>query len=354
MNTPLRRAAAMVEAFLATQAASGVVLLVAATAALIAANSSLGEGYFNALEMLVGVGGFERSVHWWINDALMCVFFFVVGLELRREISDGELSEWRRSALPAAAALGGMLCPALLYLAFNHGHPSAVGWGIPMATDIAFAVGVFALLGPRVAPALRVLLLALAVIDDLGAIGVIALFYGGDGAGVHPTVFAVLAGLLVRSERLEHALHGAVAYGVMPIFAFANAGVALGSASLAGDGWRVFLGILVGLVLGKPLGVYIASRLAVGLGVATVPRGVGWSEVGVVGLAAGIGFTMALFIAQLAFPPGPMLETAKLAILAASVVAGVGALVVGRGVLPAQFDARAAATEREAEVSTET
>lgn len=450
MWAPARRIAraiqAPVERFLAVEAASGILLLVAALAALALANSPWASAYealwTTPLGFSLGEVSFTRDLRWWVNDGLMVIFFFVVGLEIRREIHAGELSELKRVALPLAAALGGMVVPAALYLSLNAGTPAAVGWGVPMATDIAFAVGVFALLGDRVAPALRILLLALAVIDDLGAILVIAFFYsdgvsvaglavgalglvgilglqaigvrpvpayvapslvawaGVYASGVHPTIAGVLVGLLtpvhvwlsparfaaeaeaaaqeVRAtvergrvdvhgllgrvrlaareavapvERVQHALHGWVAYGIMPVFAFANAGVSLGNAQLDGAGWRVMLGIGLGLVVGKLVGVWGLSRAAAALGLAAAPRGVGWGQVSAVGVAAGIGFTMSLFIAQLAFPAGPLLETAKLAILVASAVAGVLALVVGRLVLRPP-GAGAARTVAEAEAST--
>lgn len=440
---------APVERFLAVEAASGIVLLVAAAAALICANSpvaGLYESLWTApLGLQLGPLNFERPLRWWVNDGLMTLFFFVVGLEIRREIHQGELSELRRAALPFAAAAGGMLVPAAIYAALNAGHATAAGWGVPMATDIAFALGVLALLGDRVPPALRVLLLALAVIDDLGAILVIVLFYshgvdmlalalaGGSlagmvalqlfgvrspaaylpmalvtwaatfASGVHPTISGVVIGLMtpphawlgpsrfadtaeaaageVRQvvagttrdiheqleavmraaheavspvDRLEHALHGWVAWLVMPLFAFANAGVSLGSLSLAGDGWRAFVGIVGGLVVGKAVGVLGASWAAAALGIGALPRGVRWADVTVVGGVAGIGFTMALFVAQLAFPSGPTLETAKLAILLASLLAGVGGYLVGRVVLGANRHPDAALTAAEAESSTNT
>ncbi len=409
--SPARRVArlllAPVERFLAVEASSGIVLLAAAAIALVWANSPLLSLYealwASPIPLDLGVFAFARDLRWWVNDGLMTIFFFVVGLEIRREMHAGELSQLRRAALPLAAALGGMVAPALLYTALNAGHPSSVGWGVAMATDIAFAVGVLALLGDRVAPALRILLLSLAVIDDLGAILVIAFFYsdgvalgplaasalalagvpllqrlgvrsliaylplafvawaGAYASGIHPTIAGVLLGLLTpvvatgaaesANLRLQHALHGWVAYGVMPVFALANAGVALGAADLGGDGWRVFAGVFFGLLLGKPIGVLALSRLSVAGGVAQAPRGVGWTEVSVVGVVAGIGFTMALFVAQLAFPAGPMLETAKLGILAASVCAGTLAYGLGRLVLRRPVEG--AKTEAEAEGSTE-
>ncbi|MES2644265.1 MAG: Na+/H+ antiporter NhaA [Myxococcota bacterium] len=442
----VRAVAAPVERFLAVEASSGILLLVAAVFALLWANSPWRDAYEAIWTAPLGVSlgslSFERDLRWWVNDGLMAIFFFVVGLEIRREIHHGELSELRRAALPLAAALGGMLLPALLYTSLNAGLPSSVGWGVPMATDIAFAVGVLALLGDRVAPSLRILLLSLAVIDDLGAILVIAFFYsdgisfpalalsglglltipvlqrfgarspllylpgallawgGAYASGVHPTIAGVAIGLLtpvtawlgpthfveaaeraaseVRAatergatdiqghfgalaeaareavspvERMQHMLHGWVAYLVMPLFAFANAGVALGDADLSGE-WRVFAGVFLGLLVGKPLGVLALSRLAAASGIAAVPSGMRWAEVAVVGLVAGIGFTMALFIAQLAFPPGPALETAKLGILAASLCAGVLGYIAGRLILRRPTSPGAARSAAEAERAT--
>jgi NhaA family Na+:H+ antiporter len=434
-----------VERFLAIEAASGILLLAAAALALLWANSPWSASYaalwHTPIGFRIGSFAFERDLHFWINDGLMVIFFFVVGLEIRREIHQGELSDARRAALPLMAALGGMVVPALIFTAFNTGRPTLDGWGIPMATDIAFAVGVLTLLGTRAAPALRILLLALAVIDDVGAILVIALFYstgieaagmgvmgggvlgvlvmqwvgvrapwayvvptlavwgGAYAGGVHPTLAGVVVGLMtpvtawvglagfldeaqrrlerlrsrpddhevlvhldgvarVRAEavapvvRLQHALHGWVAFGIMPLFALANAGVPLGSASLAGDGLAVFAGVGVGLVVGKLTGILAFSWLAVRLGLAALPAGVGWAGVGVVGLVGGIGFTMALFIAGLALPPGPVLETAKLAILCGSLVAAVVALGIGRLALPARATPGAALGAHEAERST--
>jgi NhaA family Na+:H+ antiporter len=330
---------------------------------------------------------FERDLHFWINDGLMVVFFFVVGLEIRRELHGGELSDIRRAALPVFAALGGMVVPAGIFTLLNLGTPAARGWGVPMATDIAFAVGVLALLGKRVPPALRVLLLALAVIDDLGAILVIALFYssglspiglfvavagialivlmkrlgvrspwayvpgavvtwaGVYATGVHPTIAGVVIGLLtpVRPwlgsetvspvERLQHALHRWVAFGIMPVFAVANAGVTLGGVHLDEAGRGVLAGVSLGLVLGKPIGVMLFAWVAVRLRLAALPVGISLSGVLVVGLVAGIGFTMALFIAGLAFSEGPLVEVAKLGILVASTVAAIVGAFAGRAIL---------------------
>lgn len=420
----VRRLIAPVQAFLQIQAASGIALMVVTAVALLWANSRWAESYHALWHTPVGLGfgahGFVQPLHFWVNDVLMTIFFFVVGLEIRREIHSGELSDLRRAALPLVAALGGMLVPAAIYAAWNHGHAGAPGWGTPMATDIAFAVGILALLGRRVPPALRILLLALAVIDDIGAIVVIAVFYSsglqvlGLGlaaagclaivllqriglrrawhyipagalvwfglyrAGVHPTLAGVLIGLLTPArawlgatgfaeqaaplvaeasrqpahglleivdevgrlrreavpptEYLVHRLHHLVAFLIMPLFALANAGVSLGGAGLSDDGLRVFLGIAVGLCVGKTFGIFAACWLTSKLGLCTLPRDVRWSGILLVGMTGGIGFTMSLFVAQLAFSgatAGPLLETAKLAILVGSMAAALVGLVYG-------------------------
>jgi Na+:H+ antiporter, NhaA family len=407
---------------LAIEAASGLLLLLVAVVALVWANSGWASSYealwHTAIGGHVGSWAVERPLHFWVNDGLMTLFFFVVGLEIRREAYEGELAGIRKAALPLAAALGGMLVPAGIYAALNTGRAGAAGWGVPMATDIAFAVGVLTLLGSRVPASLRILLLALAVIDDIGAIIVIAVFYSGgiafEGlylaaaalamilalrgtgvrrwvayaapgillwiglyrAGVHPTLAGVVLGLLtpVRSwygpsrfaettsahladishsgdrhvmltrlaaietarreavspaERLQHILHPWVAFAIMPLFALANAGVPLGNADLGGDGLYVFVGIVAGLAIGKPLGIYAASTIATAARLATRPQDTGHGGVLLVGVVGGIGFTMSLFVAQLAFPPGPLLDTAKLAILVGSAVAIVLGLLFG-------------------------
>jgi NhaA family Na+:H+ antiporter len=425
-----RRLLTPVDRFLSVEASSGILLLVAAVIALVWANSPWHEVYEGLLHLPLGLKfgrfSFERSVHFWINDGLMVVFFFVVGLEIKRELYGGELSTVRRAALPAIAALGGMLVPAGIYFLFNAGGPGAPGWGVPMATDIAFAVGILALLGKRTPPALRILLLALAVIDDLGAILVIAIFYSTGFSitglvlaaaglalivvmqkvgvrnpwayvppgvivwagvlltGVHPTIAGVVIGLLtpVRAwlgperfaaeasaavesvkgrngskdghtlysvlshlsttqreaisplERLQHGLHGLVAFGIMPLFALANAGVAFEGVQLGGDGARALLGVVLGLALGKPIGIVAFAWLSVRAGLAALPSGIRWSGVLVVGLVGGIGFTMALFIAALALSDGPLIDAAKLGILGASTVAALAGLMAGRMLLP--------------------
>jgi NhaA family Na+:H+ antiporter len=424
--------------------------MLAAAIALGWANSPWGESYaalwHTPLGIRVGAFSFERTLEWFVNDALMVIFFFVVGMEIRREIYCGELSEWRRAALPVAAALGGMLAPAGLYLVFAGSPDTHSGWGVPMATDIAFAVGILTLLGKRVPAAVRVLLLALAVIDDLGAIVVIALFYSSGVAvsglliaalgfagvfvmqrlgvraklayvfpavvawigiyasGVHPTIAGVIVGMvtpvrawlgrdgflvsarkeldyladarrpapsshelatvlhqvdLARREALSPAeslietLHPWVAFGIMPIFALANAGVVVSGGSLDPAAWRVIVAVAVGLIVGKPVGVLLASWLTLRLRIATLPVGVTYRHLVVLGVVAGVGFTMALFIAQLAFVDAGLLAAAKIGVLAASGAAAVLGLVLGRLLLAPSTAAGAAETADEAERSTE-
>jgi NhaA family Na+:H+ antiporter len=445
-----RLAGRPLERFLRIEAASGILLLVAAAVALLWANSPWAESYVHLWHTPVGIRigtfTFERSLEWVVNDGLMVVFFFVVGMEIRREIHHGELSEWRRAALPAAAALGGMLAPPLLYTVVAGAPATRDGWGVPMATDIAFAVGILTLLGKRVPAALRVLLLALAVIDDLGAIVVIAVFYSsgvvvsgllvaalGFGlvvamqrlgvrsklayvipailawagiyrAGIHPTIAGVIVGLLtpVRAwlgpdgflagigRELEHltkvtpsalssrefaaslhhvdlarreamspaeslieTLHPWVAFGIMPIFALANAGVALSGGELNATSWRVIVAVAFGLIVGKPLGILIVSGVTLRLGIGTLPAGMTLRHLVVMGVVAGVGFTMALFIAQLAFRDPGLLGAAKLGVLAASGGAAVLGLVLGRMLLVPVTAPSAAKTADEAESSTE-
>jgi NhaA family Na+:H+ antiporter len=438
------------ERFLHIEAASGVLLLVTATVAMIWANSPWAGAYrqfwHTPLGFRVGELVFERPLEWLVNDGLMAIFFFLVGMEIRREVHCGELSEWRRAALPAAAALGGMLAPAGIYLAFAGGAETRSGWGVPMATDIAFAVGILTLLGKRVPPALRVLLLALAVIDDLGAIVVIALFYsaglvwsgllvaaaaiaaillmqrfgvrakalyfvpaivawaGVYAAGIHPTIAGVIIGVItpVRAwlgpdgfvagvrheihaleeaqpsslsahdlagtlrhvdearreamspaESLIQSLHPWVAFGIMPVFALANAGVSLDGVAFDATSWRVAISVAVGLVVGKPLGVLVVCWATVRLGISRLPVGITTAHLVVLGVVAGVGFTMALFIAQLAFVDPRLLAAAKMGILAASGAAGVLALVLGRLLLSATHAPNAAKTADDAEASSE-
>lgn len=377
---------------LAFEAASGLLLIAAAAVALIWANSSAAGSYgalWHAnLGLRVGSFVFERSLEWFVNDVLMAVFFFVVGIEIRKEVHDGQLSDLRRAALPLVGALGGMAAPALIYLALAGSPETHHGWGIPMATDIAFALGVLILLGKRIPASLRVLLLAVAVIDDLGAILVIAIFYssgiavsglmwaalgllaimtlralgvrsipvyiapgvlvwaGVYAAGVHPTIAGVLVGLLTPvvawpgveqespADFIEHALKPWVSYAIMPIFALANAGVNLSGLSLSGGGAKVSVAVVVALLLGKPLGIVLSSALALWGKLAVLPNGLSTRHLLVLGIAAGIGFTMSLFIAQLAFEDPTLLGAAKLGVLVASALAMVIGLLAGRVLLP--------------------
>lgn len=377
----VRRLLLPIEQFLRVEAASGIVLLVMTVAALAWANSPWRAGYealwHTHLPQLAGAWLSGKTLHFWINDGLMTVFFLIVGLEIRREMHEGALSNARQAALPGIAALGGVIAPALIYFAINHDDVVLRrGWAVPTATDIAFAVGVLTLLGKRVPPALRVMLLALAIIDDIAAIVVIAVFYSsgvsmlglgvaalgvvgvlalkrlgirsGWGyllpgvviwagmlhAGVHPAIAGVIVGMLAAAPRLESALHPWVAFGIMPLFAFANAGVSLGGLSFEEPSSRgIMAGVVAGLVLGKPVGIALATFAGVKLGVCRLPDGVGYREIAVLGLLGGIGFTMAIFIANLAFPMEGMLAAAKFGVLVASTVAAVGGLLVGRLVL---------------------
>ncbi|MBK8252749.1 MAG: Na+/H+ antiporter NhaA [Polyangiaceae bacterium] len=440
-----------IERFLHIEASSGIVLLLAAAAALFWANSQYAPAYEHLWHtpVRVGIGSLsaERSLHFIVNEVLMTIFFFVVGLEIRREIFEGELADRKRAMLPAVAAIGGMVAPAALFLLLSRPDTRS-GFGVPTATDIAFAVGVLALLGKRVPPALRVLLLTLAIIDDIGAIVVIAAFYSkgivwwGFGvaligivgtfvfqrlgirrpiyyvipgavvwwgvytAGVHPTIAGVALGLLTPARswfgeegfvsaaeeaislfrkrssdpkhtahdlieplhdlrlarvealspvvRLQTSLHPWVAFVIMPVFALANAGVSLKGINFAVPSVKAIgAGVFFGLVIGKPLGIVLLSFIAVKLRICALPKGVRWSNVAIVGLVGGIGFTMSIFIAGLAFQSAEALAAAKGAILAASGVAACLGLIVGRAVLSDVPNPLAATSEHQAESSAE-
>ena len=380
--------------FLSVEALSGVVLLAAAALALGWANSPLADGYVALwhLELGLGVARYlpAHDLHFWVNDGLMTLFFLVVGLEIRRELHDGALSDPRVATLPILAAVGGVIVPALVYVLVNPDPVARRGWAIPTATDIAFAVGVLSLI-PRVPQALRMLLLTLAIIDDIAAILVIAFFYSGGiavaglalvaagivlvlilqwlgvrsplayvlpgiivwygmlAAGAHPTLAGVILGLLTPAtatfgrmqrapagaaspvERVEALLHPYVAFGIMPLFALANAGVSLGGLNLsAGAPLTVGAGIVLGLVAGKPLGILLASLLAVKSGVCVLPGGVRWMHMLLLGLLGGIGFTMSIFISNLAFADAELLAAAKFAVLVASALAASAGWVLGR------------------------
>ncbi|TCG03053.1 Na+/H+ antiporter NhaA [Paraburkholderia steynii] len=420
-----RKAFTALEHFLHVEAASGIILLLAAAMALIWANSPFAQTYHEIVEssLTVGAGAFvfSKPVHFWINDALMTIFFLVVGMEIRREIHAGSLSDFRQAALPLAAAAGGVTVPALIYLGVNHGSDAVHGWAVPTATDIAFAVGVLALLGRSIPGSVRVFLLTLAIVDDIIAVLIIAVFYStrldysgfalaGAGivavaimqrlliaratayivpgaviwtglfiSGVHPTLAGVVLGLMtpvVSSRghervlvelskathdvgeadvsnarefdllekplqslrvaqrdllppvvRVQWALHPWVAYGIMPLFALANAGVPLDGVDFSthDTGWISF-GVALALVVGKPVGVFVVSWMLVRLRLCRLPTGMSWREVSLVALLAGIGFTMSIFIATLAFSEQRALDAAKLGVLLGSFVAGCGGL----------------------------
>ena len=377
----------MLGRFLASESAGGLLLMGVAAAAIVLANSPFAETYFALLKIQIG----PLSLQHWINDALMAVFFLLVGLEIKREILIGQLSDRRQRLLPLLGAVGGMIVPAAVYTVFNSADAQAMrGWAIPMATDIAFALGVMVLLGPRVPVSLKVFLTALAIIDDLGAVLVIALFYTEQlsvpsflGAavvltvlallnrrgvaslwpyltlgsvlwlltllsGIHATVAGVALAMtiplkggrgasfaLAPLQKLESALHLPVAFAIIPIFGFANAGVALGGAGAALFAAPLAFGVAAGLVIGKFVGVLGAVILAVGLRLAPMPADANWGQVAGVALLCGIGFTMSLFIGLLAFNDPALQEQAKIGILMGSAVAGiVGYLtlrVAGRG-----------------------
>ncbi|MFZ3186796.1 MAG: Na+/H+ antiporter NhaA [Pseudomonas sp.] len=346
--------------FFELESASGLLLIAAAVLAMTINNSPLSFLYTGLLDIPVAVqfGALEiaKPLLLWINDGLMAVFFLLIGLEVKREVLEGQLKEPSQLVLPGAAAIGGMLVPALIYWAFNHENPAAIGgWAIPMATDIAFALGVLALLGKRVPVSLKLFLMTLAIIDDLGAIIVIALFYSTDlstlslilaavfisililmnrfgvstlspylvigtllwicvlKSGVHATLAGVILALTIplRSSNeepsplatLEHALHPWVAFAILPIFAFANAGVPLAGLSLQSFLHPVPMGITAGLLLGKTLGVFGFTWLTIKTGLAKLPEGANWGQVLGLAILCGIGFTMSLFVGSLAFIP---------------------------------------------------
>lgn len=431
---PVEKVTAPFKRFLALSSAGGVLLLLCTVIAMVWANSGLADAYhyiFHDLYLKVQVGDYYvgHGLAHWINDALMAVFFLVVGLEIKREMLVGELASPRKAALPIFAAIGGMVVPAVIFAVINWGQPSLRGWGVPMATDIAFALGILMLMGARAPLPLKVFLVSLAIIDDLGALVVIALFYTEDlsttylmyaaGAvavmavfnvmgvrkiipyvavglvtwffvlesGVHATIAGVLTaccipasarvdsirfirssrnaldvfenaekpGHCVRTnsdqraavmaleqnaehvvpplQRLEHILHPYAAFLIIPLFAVANAGLHLGAEATEAISSSTTRGIIAGLLFGKPIGIFLACFIAVKLGIASLPTGVSWKQVLGVGFLGGIGFTMALFIGNLAYPNAADLEAAKLGIMIASFAAsifGVALLLAGQ------------------------
>ena len=381
-QVPRQRRISLMRRFFESEASGGLILMGVTVLALIAANSPLAEVYFGILKSYV----FGLSVLHWINDLLMAVFFLLVGLEIKREFLDGQLSTWPRRVLPGIAAFGGMAVPALIFVAVTWSEPGlARGWAIPAATDIAFALGVLALLGSRVPASLKVFLTALAILDDLGAIVIIAFFYTGDLAvsmlgaaalcvvilialnrfgvtaltpylalgallwffvlksGIHATLAGVVLALTIplhpepkktREEdsplhRLEHALQPWVAYAIIPIFGFANAGVSFEGISLDAILAPLPLGIALGLFLGKQIGVFTFSEAAIRLGLADTPAGASRLQCYGVALLCGIGFTMSLFIGALAFPDRPELNDAtKIGVLTGSVISALAGWLV--------------------------
>ncbi len=385
MKKLLRPPIALIAEFLRLESAAGLLLMVAAVVALVLANSPAAEMYRAALAFKVGIGGAGLSLLHWINDGLMAVFFLLVGLEIKRELLAGELSSIKSAALPAIAALGGMVVPAVIFVAFNWHDPASLrGWAIPAATDIAFALGILALLGNRVPTSLKVFLTALAILDDLGAIIIIGLFYTAEvsglalslaaaglavlfafnrlgvrrlwpylavgvfvwgavlASGIHATLAGVAVALIVpfrgagASEensplhRLEHALHPWVAYGILPVFGLANAGLSLAGLSPSALLAPIPLGIAAGLFIGKQVGVVGASWLAVQMGFAKWPDGATSIQIYGIALLCGIGFTMSLFIGGLAFSSDDLQNQVKLGVFSGSVVAAITGFLVLR------------------------
>jgi NhaA family Na+:H+ antiporter len=389
VSPPPARPTGALRGFLATEASSGAVLLAATVVALAWANSPWGDSYRRLWDAVLtlppGHRHISEDLRHWVNDGLMAIFFFVAGLEIKRELVVGELRDRRAAALPIIAALGGMVVPALVFTAVTIGGPGAHGWGVPMATDIAFAVGVVALLGPRVPPGLKLFLLTLAIADDIGAIVVIAVFYAGAidlaalgvaglafagvvllrrlgvialapyaglavvawiamyESGVHATIAGVVLGMLTPARpigpatiapaaRLEHLLHPVASYAIIPVFALANAGIELRGDMLGGDGaTRVALGVVLGLVVGKAVGITGASWLAVRLGLGVLPAGASWRQLVGIACLGGIGFTVALFVSGLAFDQPALGDAARVGVLAGSVLAAFAGLVLLRG-----------------------
>jgi NhaA family Na+:H+ antiporter len=426
--TPIEKLTYPIQEFLHKEASGGILLIIATVLALIWANSVFADSYHHLwhtyFTIELGNMALKYSLHHWINDGLMVIFFFVVGLEIKRELLVGELSSVKKASLPIAAALGGMIIPALFYVIFNSGGEGATGWGIPMATDIAFVVGILALLGKRVPLALKIFVLALAIVDDIGAVLVIAIFYTAEislvslglaggilllliimnkmgvrniliysivgiflwlaflKSGVHATVAGVLLAFTIPSssrintkkfsnetddllkkfnnsgehganvltnetrlsaiqkiekncekiltplQRFEHGLHPWVSFLIMPLFALANAGVTIGAGFGPAIIHPVSLGIILGLFLGKQLGIFAFSYFAIKLGFASKPEGVSWKKIYAASILAGIGFTMSLFIANLALGTEELLNISKVGILTGSLISGIVGFII--------------------------
>ena len=383
---PFGKLAARLRKLFGGEAGAGILLIAVAAAAMIAANSPLAHGYHELFHGRLSWSPIAKlnTLHLWINDALMALFFFVVGLEIKREVLDGELAHPERRRLPVLAAAAGMAVPALIYLLVAGGADGLTrGWAIPAATDIAFALGVLALIGKRAPPSLRLFLLTVAIVDDLGAVAIIALFYTASlklgwlavaagllgtmaalnrigvtrgwpyalvagllwfavlNSGVHATVAGVMAALTIPMKldrhgdslllRMEHAMAPLSAYFIVPLFGFANAGVALGGISLADVTSPLPLGIALGLFAGKQLGILGTMWAAHRAGLARLPAGASWPQLWGMALLCGIGFTMSLFIAQLGFPANPeLVDEAKLGVLLGSLASALGGYAVLR------------------------
>lgn len=385
-----RRVTSLFLEFLASEQASGAILIFCTLAALALANSPLGDSFHKFWQVKLGFEfgslNLRYDLEHWVNDGLMAVFFLLIGLEIERELYIGELSDIRNASLPIVAAIGGMVTPALIYLLTTLGADSRDGFGIPMATDIAFALGILALAGKGIPTSLKVFLTALAIIDDLGAIAVIAIFYSsgvsllnlglalaiflillagnrlkvrslvfylGLGAvmwyfvlqsGIHAAVAGVLLAFVIPfergkrsspSHRLQHALHKPVAFVIMPLFALANTGIVLTGVSPGDLVTPNTLGIFLGLLVGKPLGIVLFSLLALRLGLSKLPGGLSVSHLMGAGFLGGIGFTMAIFVTFLAFGDSPLSDSSKLAVLFASVIAGLTGYLILRRLPPA-------------------
>ena len=426
-KSSLNRILSSIQKFLELEASGGIILVISTVVALIWANSPFSALYFNLWNkyIIIDFAGFKlkNSIHHWINDGLMVIFFFVVGLEIKRELIAGELSSIKKASLPIAGALGGMILPALIYLLFNYGKEGMSGWGIPMATDIAFVVGLMALLGPKFPLPLKIFVLALAIVDDIGAVLVIAIFYTKEislqalqiaslilvllfivnrldvrnlivyiilgvalwlaflMSGVHATVAGVLLAFFIPArpkieknkfydktknlldkflstkndedilkdeerleivfeiekncekvltplQRFEHSLHPWVTYLIIPVFALANAGVALSEISTDNLFNPISIGIFLGLFIGKQLGIFLFSYFAIKLKLASMLENVNYTKLYGAGILCGIGFTMSLFIANLAFETNELLDIAKIGILSASLISGIVGFVV--------------------------
>jgi len=380
-----------IKAFFEFEAAGGIILALAAVAAMIIANSPLNVWYesFIHAPVVIQIGdfGIAKDAHHWINDGLMAIFFFLVGLELKREVLVGELSNIKQIILPAAAAVGGMVMPAVVYLLFNYNEPEFwKGWAIPAATDIAFALGILSLLGSRVPNSLKVFLVSIAIFDDIGAILIIALFYTSDlsltslaiaglclpflyllnrrnvtrltpylfigvimwvavlQSGIHATLAGVVLALFIPMfdrtdpehsplEELEHDLHTTVAFGILPLFAFANSGISLEGAGFAELFHSVPLGIAAGLFIGKQVGIMIMCWLVFKLGFSTMPKGMDYKQIYGAALLCGVGFTMSLFIGGLAFAGDNTLFDERLGIIMGSIVSGVAGYLMLKATL---------------------